>query len=81
MIDIRILREFEGGPIGYYARGHHDPAAFVAAVAEFDDAGYDAACVRLEYWRNLPAPDGSGGSIYVKARKPGRGAYPVTVVE
>ena len=78
---IEELREYEGGRIGWYARGHHDPATFLDAAIELEliDAG-DVARVRHEYWRNTPAPGGNG-TLFHRARGPGRGAYPVTVIE
>lgn len=87
-INVEELREFEGGHLGYYAKGHHDPVAFLEEVELTRcevGVGFEPVLrpdhVRHEYWRTVPAPDGSGGSLFIVARGPGRGAYPVTVVE
>lgn len=88
MINVEELRELGGGPLmGYYAKGHHDHGAFIAAVNEYID-GRDSELaaerysVRHDYWRNVPAPQyGDGAILFVTARGPGHGAYPVTIVE
>ena len=43
MIDIQPLRELDSGPImGFYARGHHDRAAFLRALLEYVvEEGYE----------------------------------------
>lgn len=60
------------------SRGHHDPAAFMAAVRE---AGYDWPLgAPTHHWvRATPAPAGSGyRCFYNLSDKPGRGAFPAT---
>lgn len=86
MMEIKELHEYEGGFLGYYAKGHHDPAEFLNEVADYIcEFGAHAtpeplseAHVRHEYWRNVPLDD---GYTLQRAKGPGRGAYPVTVIE
>lgn len=88
-LDIHELREFDGGSfLGYYSRGHHAVDVFMQAIAEYcgDEKSYAAPSttnVKHAYWRTVPAEPTTGekGSLFVEARGPGRGAYPVTVVE
>lgn len=88
MINVEELRELGGGPLmGYYAKGHHDAAAFIESVNHWLDrhdkqiAG-ERYVVKHVYWRNVPATEyGEGFTLFVEAPGPGRGAYPVTVVE
>lgn len=72
-----------GGLIGHYAKGHHDPAAFLEAVTAYleRDPGYEVEHVRREYWRNIPARDGSDGWWLRETPGPARGAYKVTVYD
>lgn len=52
-IEIEPLREMEGGPLlGFYAKGHHDLAAFLRAMLEYAiEEGYDD---RLPYRKRGP---------------------------
>lgn len=84
-MDIRTLYEYEGGFMGYYAKGHHDADEFLEEVADYirefgsEAVGsLDPRYVRREYWRNVPL---DGGYTIQVAKGPGRGAYPVTVIE
>jgi hypothetical protein len=69
-----------GVPMGYYARGHVDKAAFVEAA----DWDYEVTCTVEEvehvWYRNVPAGDSDGGMVMLLT-KPGRGAYPVTQID
>lgn len=91
-IEVQELFEFEGGPIGWWARGHHNPAAFLVEVewARCEiRVGFDPVLrpegVRHVYWRVVPTPspyrEGAWVGLFVDARGPGPGAFPVTVVE
>jgi hypothetical protein len=83
-IDIDVLYEFEAGrtPVAYYARGHFDDAAFIAALTEHCSAEQQRFPDRLEvvreHWRKVPAGEDYG--MYVLPSRPGRGAYAVTAV-
>jgi hypothetical protein len=85
-MDIQELEEYEGGFMGYYAKGHHDADEFLEEVADYiREFGspempepMKAENVRHEYWRNMPV---DGGVVFNRAKGPGRGAYRVTVIE
>lgn len=89
MITIEELRELDGGVLlGYYAKGHHDDLAFIAALAEHLEANSrerfecKSTDIYRAYWRNVPAPYYDDGAWQITAAKgPGPGAYAVTVVE
>jgi hypothetical protein len=76
-LQVKELREFEGGPLGWWSKGHHEAERFLFAVAELSGKIVDAP-VRLEWWRCVPA---EGGSLLCRAKEGSRGAFPVTVVE
>lgn len=68
------------GKIGFWARGHYDLEAFARAIKE--QWGYDVKpgeC-RQEWRRCVPWADDRSQVMLVETR-PGRGAFPVTVVE
>lgn len=78
-----------GQQFGYFAKGHHDPAVFLEAVdyygAANDCPGWLAHYrpmvpedVRHEHWRCIPLGE---GFYRYETSKPGRGAFPVTVIE
>lgn len=94
-----VYEVFEGAEIGrqmgWWARGHHDPAAFLAAIKHetyLDDPSWcyglaEAPVLRAEdvshqHWRIVPHwVDGEvEGSRFVPCG-PGRGAFPVTSIE
>jgi hypothetical protein len=87
-IKIEVVYESDGGEeLGLFAEGHHDPAAFTAAVeawrASPDGAWLPAELVptvlpdevRHETWRN---EDGGEGYVFRPAAPGEPGAYPVT---
>lgn len=82
-IDIHELRE-DGGyqVLSYAARGHHDPAAFVAALERDWWRTCDVGTVRHEHARNVPCGE-DGGMVMALVRRGAstRGAYAVTTVE
>lgn len=91
-MDVKELFEFEGGPMGWWAKGHHEPAAFLAAVelARCEiGVGFDPVLltenVRHTYWRVVPTisphRDNAWVGLFIDARGPGPGAFAVTVVE
>lgn len=85
-IEVDKVHEFEGCfPIFWIARGHHDPDAFKAAIREQwdedpDEGQDDPAGVIHQYMRFVPVGSMKGASLYVDARGPGRGAFPVTLI-
>lgn len=65
----------------YYARGHHEPAAFVAAVESYDEKCIQATDVLLGYMRFIPAAPNQRDwtdTIAIYPAKPGRGAFKAT---
>src|ERR1051325_10995602 len=91
-LDIQELREFQGGHLGWWSKGHHDKHAFAAALVQGEhvsqhDADYFAEdgpitdYIRHEWWRCVPVGNGEKGTLTVRARGGARGAFPVTVVE
>jgi hypothetical protein len=89
IITIEELRELDGGALmGFYAKGHHDDLAFIAALSEYLEASNrerfecKSTDICRVYWRNVPAPYYDDGAWQITdARGPGRGAYAVTIVE
>ena len=78
-IDIYPVNEFESACILHWVtRGHYSPEEFAQALREEWDHVVDPSKVRQEHWRNVP--QGDAGMISVTC-KPGKGAYPVTVVD
>ena len=83
-LDIQELREFEGGHLGWWSKGHHEPDDFVASIAELDWADctvIDRSRIRHEHWRCVPVGPGERGSLFVSAKVGTRGSFPVTAVE
>jgi hypothetical protein len=82
--DLRIeeLHEFEGGHIGWFSKGHHEPADFLteASFEAGKTLDIDVRFVRQEWWRCVPAA-GEHFTYTVTAQPNTRGAFPVTVVE
>jgi hypothetical protein len=81
------MRDMESYDGAYWARGHHDKAAFAEAVGWYDGEDYpDPATVRHEYWRVkrvgetdiFLGADPDWQYMYTPTKK-GRGAFPVTV--
>lgn len=72
---------------GYVAKGHHAAAEFLAAIKEmverehhcdYDPADFPAANVQQTTLRCIPRP--LEGGYYYEYSKPGRGAFPATVI-
>lgn len=86
---VKRLYEFEGGPTGYYVKGHKNVSEFLQAVAscfpsESKDDLHDRVSeqVRHEHWRMVPVNDNRQfySMISVKAVPGSRGSFPVTVL-
>lgn len=85
-LEIQELREFEGGHLGWWSKGHQDKIAFLFAVTEDMDERFEATSeqVRHEHWRCVPvgsSGDATRGSLLVKAKEGTRGSFPVTAIE
>jgi hypothetical protein len=77
------IREMQGNDLlGYYSKGHHEPAAFVAAAEEAWGDRCDAAQVR-HGWRRVAIGsfDDEWMHWLAVAEAGGRGAFPVTIIE
>jgi len=74
--------EFEGPswPIGYQAKGKHDPAAFIKALEETFGFTCPPEAVEHNLMRCMPTGE-SGRFCVVYADQPGRGTFTVTEVE
>lgn len=77
-----------GGFMGYYCRGHVDPAAFAWAANYHGDhqsgGGYDPRYVETKdvhhvWWRTVPIAGDDGNMQYIPASGPGKGAWSATV--
>lgn len=82
-IELVAMTEFEGGPapVTFYARGHHDPVEFLAALRrEYGYWGLLEAVV-LGWMRFIPTPDEDMRYILVDAPKPGPGAFAATSID
>lgn len=84
-LNIQELREFEGGHLGWWSKGHQDKNEFVMEIVtnhdpSIPDLGPLERATRHEWWRCVPVP-GERGTLLIKARSNTRGAFPVTVVE
>lgn len=71
----------------YWSKGHHDPAEFVAVVADYceyiygEGGRFGTEDVRQERWRCVPAPAHNSAAVdYLLIPGTGRGTFPVTVV-
>lgn len=83
-LEVEELREFEGGHMGWWSKGHQDAGAFIAWIPEElqkIDFASPEQYVRHEYWRCVPVGPGEKGVLFVKAKPNTRGAFPVTVIE
>jgi hypothetical protein len=80
--DVAPIYEFEAGKslMGYGCKGHIPVEEFLCEVSLWHEDEIPADRVRHTYYRNVPSGEG-GGMVYVESRGPGRGAYPVTVVD
>lgn len=80
---IQEFREFEGGHLGWWSKGHHDPIAFLFAVTEDMEERLEVTHDRVIhcYWRCVPVGAGEKGVLFCNAKQDQRGAFPVTVVE
>jgi len=77
---IEMTTETSNDPGGLFSRGHHDAAAFVAAItAEYGGLDGMTGQVETGYWRWVPcAPGGDVDMRCIETRQPTRGAFPVT---
>lgn len=90
-LEIQELREFQGGHLGWYSKGHQEKAAFKDALVRgehisqhnadyFTEDGPITDYIRHEWWRCVPVP-GEHFTCTFNAKPGTRGAFPVTVVE
>lgn len=76
--ELESVYELEGGPLmSYHVRGHVDLAE-MAAAAQARNTEDRLGEPRHTYWRLVPW---GGGGMQIFESRPGRGAFPVTVVE
>jgi hypothetical protein len=83
-INIHHLHEYESGgkPMGYYAKGHHEPAAFLDAVKEWSyPLPPPEGDVHHELWRVMPSGVKGEPGWFHTVREKKRGAFEVTVIE
>lgn len=83
-VELNALTDLDGCIIGYYARGWHEPSVFVAALADHRPTAprITPDAVRREHWRCVPTIyNDDRMMMFTKARRPGRGAFQVTVWE
>jgi hypothetical protein len=81
---VQVLTEAGGAPMGWYSKGHHRPAEFLAAIDELEGAPQrlDVENVTHAHWRCVPGLDEDGDpAVLFRPAKPGPGAFPVTVLE
>ena len=65
-----------------YAKGHVNKGAFaIEASAQYGTEPFTEEDVEHAYIRNVPAPPGSDYDIMMYRSKPGKGAYPVTLID
>ncbi len=83
-----IIAEDDSCQLQFYARGHHDPWAFLAAVTDYAiREGRDVAlpvepsAVRQIHWRKVPTHDQYVISQRMHETAPGRGAFAVTLLD
>lgn len=81
-MEIEHLQDLNGGNvIGYYARGHQDPAAFVSAVLDWSyPQAFKPEDVRHTYYRCVPVKADACDYRLDEVQK-GRGAFAVTVID
>lgn len=78
-IEKLVEPESNGRVAGYYAKGHHALGAFEAAL--WLDFWPLSRTGRAEHRWCRMVPFSGGGSVLADAEGPGRGVFPVTVVE
>ena len=78
---IEELREFQGGHLGYWSKGHHDTLMFAETLNLLFNSFVKIADVRHVWWRLVPVGEKDMGSIFIEAKPGKKGAFPVTVVE
>ena len=79
LLEVRPIGEFQGcQTIAYMVRGHHAQDLFLSSLRRSWGVTCDQSAIQHEHWRNVP--QGDEGMICIRC-KPGRGAYPVTVVD
>lgn len=82
MIDVSPITDTNNGDgMGYYAKGHHDPSAFLDAVTQQWDEDRENLVekVRHIYYRNIPLKNMDADFLLQETEK-GPGAYAVTVI-
>lgn len=82
--EVGPVNEFEAANslLAYACKGHRVATEFVAEALELWDVRLDPSRVRHAYYRNVPAgPDWPGIVLFVEVNGPGRGVYPVTLVD
>lgn len=84
---VEIIHEIDHGTVlGWYAKGHHDPDAFLDAVEHYEGERRDwpprpKNYVRHTRWRNVPLMPTHGYCGHRFVEGTGRGAYRVTVFD
>lgn len=79
---IEIVSELEGGPMGYWTRGHVGKAEFAAELEAEFKVIVDPDLIEHQWCRNVPyhGPDGQAIVVY-RVDGPGRGVYKATYVD
>lgn len=81
-LEVQELREFEGGHLGWWSKGHHNPYDFLFAIDDEKELKVPIDRVRHEWWRCMPVNvAGEQFTLTIPAKPHTRGAFPVTVVE
>ena len=80
-MDIEAITEYEGGPdaIWYMARGHVDKQQFAKEVMNEFELECPISQVEHCYAHNRPVGE-KGKYVIDLVYKPGRGRYPVTII-
>ncbi len=81
-LSVEYLREFEGGHLGYYTKGHHDKEAFIEQIVLNWSERFEvpAHYARHEWWHTVPSGE-KGYYSFTRVKEGTRGAFPVTVIE
>lgn len=82
VIDIQQLHEFDGdgfggAPVGFYAKGQHEPATFIKTLESEFDYTCETGDVKNSHFRKVPC---EGGHKWING-KPGPGAFAATHVD
>lgn len=82
-----IVAEDDSCQLQFYARGHHDRAAFLRAVQAYIEREHRdirlpaCAVVRPIHWRKVPVRDHYVVEHVMHESGPGRGAFAVTLLD